>query len=230
MNDFTFIVNSAIAHKARLDTARQDFDDNLLKIDINEKELLLVNDLYKNTKLAFAYLDKLINEESVKFIKKLQELITYGLRIIFYDCEYSCDIRVSDKDKATIHLVYVDDEGNTVSPDIKNCGGGVRTVVGVILQTYFLMHYNAEPILFVDEGFSAVSSSYIPYFMAFLEEMAVKKHLKILLITHDTRLESYGTKVYRITKGVSKLVSNTGGSVTVKVEGGEQDAAGSESN
>lgn len=209
MIDFRPVFNRAIAHKSKLDNYRKDYADNLGKIDKLAGELGYLNALYKDTEYAYTYLEKLINLESNKFIRKIQDLITFALKIIFYDCDYSCDIRVTDKNNATIHLVYEDEDGNVVDPNIKSCGMGIRTVVGVVLQTFFIMHYGAEPIIFVDEGFSAISSSYMPYFMAFLDELVEQKDLKLLLVTHDSRLEAYAKKIYKIDKGRSILVKDT---------------------
>ena len=49
--------------------------------------------------------------------------------------------------------------------------------------------------------------------MGLIQEMSEKKGLKILLITHDTRIVSYADKVYEIVDGKAILKkSKTGGS------------------
>lgn len=206
---YSQIFNKALAHKSVLDNTKIDYNDNLLKIQKLEDELKLVNYLYKNTELAYAYLEKMINFESEKFIKRIQDLITFGLKTIYYDRGYSCDIRVNDKNNATIHLVYTDPEsGLTLSPDIKNVGGGVRTVIGFILQVYFIIHYKAEPVIFVDEGFSEVDSNYMPYLMGFISELANSKSFKLLLVTHDERITPYADRVYRVESGRAILIKD----------------------
>lgn len=202
--DCSNIFNKAISHKAKLENMEKDYVDNQFKIQRYEKDLNTLNSIYVTSEAGYDYLEALIKEESTRFIKRLNEILDYGVKTIFYDMNYSVDVRV-EENCASIHLVYEDDDGNKLSPDIKYCGGGIRTVIGALLQLFFIFHYKTEKILIVDEGFSQVSSLYIPYFIALLKEMSDKNGLKILLITHDVRLMSYGDKVYEIRDGKSYL-------------------------
>jgi DNA repair exonuclease SbcCD ATPase subunit len=208
--EFSKVLEKVISHKSMLENTLKDYDDNTAKIDRYKLDLNVINEQYRLTELGYEYLERLIHVESTKFIKRLQDLITYGLKAIFYDRpDYACDIRVNDNSTATIHLIQEDDEsGLIIDPEVRNCGGGIRTVVGIIIQIFFIFHYNAEHIIFVDEGFSQVSSKYIPYLMAFLEELAEKKDLIVVLITHDDRLVPYAKRVYEITNHNSELITD----------------------
>lgn len=208
--DFNDVVRKAIAHKATLDTNRRDIKDNTIIIEKRQKELDELNALYKVTKEAQAYLDTLVKEESGKFIRRLNDVLDYGVKTIFYDCDYSIEIRTTDESKITIHLVYDDDSGNKLSPDIRSCGGGIRTVCGILMQIVMISHYRVEPIIFIDEGFSQVSSEYLPYLMTLLKELAKKNNFKILLITHDDRMLPYADKRYIIENHVSREVEVKG--------------------
>lgn len=204
MIDFKELTNKAIAHKAVLDAAVMDIHNN--KVLIQEEQTKLDNLIHENqvTKFSYDYLDVLVKEESGRFIKSLNDMLNYAFKVIFYDCNYSIDIRVSqESNKATIHLIYEDENGNKVEPDIQNCGGGIRSVCGTILQCAYIFHYKAAPILFLDESLSQISSQYLPTLLELLDELAQKNNLKILLITHDTRLENADTvrNKYRIENG-----------------------------
>ncbi len=204
--EFTHIMNLAIAHKSKIETTRIDYEDNLLKIEELEKKLQITSELYKNTEYASTYLEKVINEESEEFTREVQSVVNLGLETIFFDKDYKSDFR-TDGLSTAIHLVYTNEEGHVVDPDIRsNVGGGVRTVVGTILQVFFINYFEAEPLIFVDEGFSAIDSEYLPYFMGFIEELSNRWGLKLLLVTHDERITSYSKKVYMIDNGVSHLV------------------------
>lgn len=208
--DFNDVVRKAIAHKATLDTNRKDIRDNTIIIERRQAELDELNDLYRVTKEAQAYLDTLVKEESGKFIKRLNDVLDYGVKTIFFDCNYSIEIRTTDESKITIHLVFDDDTtGVKLSPDIRTCGGGIRTVCGILLQIVMISHYRVEPIIFIDEGFSQVSSEYIPYLMTLLKELAIKNNFKVLLITHDDRMLPYADKRYIIEDHSSKEVKIT---------------------
>lgn len=190
MLEFTDILNKAISHKASIDSAKRDVKDNKVLI---QQEIAKLEELTRSnqvTKFSYAYLDALVKEESGKFIKNLTDILNYGVQTIFYDCDYSIDIRVSENNKASIHLMYEDENGNKLSPDVQFCGGGIRSVIGLLLQIYCIFLYKAEPILFIDEGLSQVSSDYVPRVFDLLNELAEKNDLKILLVTHDTRFET----------------------------------------
>lgn len=207
--EFSDLVRKAISHKATLDASRKDVKDNTILIQKREEELANVNEMYRITKWSYTYLDTLVKEESGKFIKRLNEILDYGVKTIFYDCDYSIEIRVSDNNKATIHLVYDDEEGNKLAPDIQSCGGGIRTVVGILMQIFFIFHYKIEKLIMVDEGFSQVSSAYLPNLFSLISELAAKNGLKILLITHDNRMLPFGVRQYEIEGGKAILVQKS---------------------
>ena len=212
--EFTAVFNKALKHKARVENTQKDFDDNIVRMGGYKSELNLLNGLYKNTSLAHDYLEALIKEESTKFIKRLRDVLDYGVKTIFYDEEYSIDIR-TENDNTSIHLITKDVDGNQISPDIKVCGGGIRCCVGVLCQLFVLFHYRSAPILFVDEGFTQLSSQYIPYLMGLLQELSEKNGLKILLISHDPRLISHADKVYSIEDGKAVLKKSGGSNLRV---------------
>lgn len=213
--DFDEVLRKAISHKATLDASRRDVRDNTILISKREDELKNLNEIYRITKWSYSYLDTLVKEESGKFIKRLNSILDYGVKTIFYDCNYSIEIRVSENNKATIHLVYDDEEGNKISPDIQSCGGGIRTVVGVLSQIFFIFHYRVEKVIFCDESLSQVSSQYLPNLFSLINELAVKNGLKILLITHDDRMLQFASKRYTVENGRAVEVQ--------VVKGGEAD-------
>jgi len=205
-HDSSYIIRKVIEHKALIDSAKKDIHNMEYVVKTKSESLEKLNKLKKDSDFAYEYLDVLIKEESGKFIKHLNNILDYGVKSIFDDCNYSVEIRVSENSKATIHLVYDDESGNKLEPDIKNCGGGIRTVIGCLSQIAFITHYRLEPVLFIDEGLSQLSSQYIPNFMELINQMAIKNGLKILLITHDDRFTSYAVRHYEVSKGVSKLL------------------------
>lgn len=204
--DFSQVMNKAISHKALVDNTLVEYKDNLVIIKEKEEEMETLSNIQKNMEMSYVCLEKLINAESERFIKRVEGLISFGLKTIFFDEEYSCEIRL-DNNSASIHLITEDDEGNKISPNIRDgVGGGIRTVVGLMLQIFFIFHTRSEPILFVDEGFSQLSDIYLPRLFAFLRELAEKEDMKVVLITHDERIVPYADKVYKVDKGKSFLI------------------------
>ena len=201
--DFKELENKVIKHKASIDTSKEDILYNLEQIKEEQKTLEELTRSLNTLNYSYTYLDSIVKEESGKFIKKITEMLDYGVKTIFFDKDYSIDIRVTDNNKASIHLIYEDDNGILVEPEICNVGGGIRTVVGCLMQTYFIYLYKSEPVLFVDEGFSAISDLYVQPFFELLDELAKKNGFKILLVTHDKRFIDLSTvkKVYEVKDG-----------------------------
>lgn len=203
MRDITF---KATRHKAMLDSVSNDIKSNDIDIDLKSKELDSIESLLNDTNVSFNYLYNLVNVESNKFITRLSDMLNYGIKTIFYDCDYTIEIRVKDN-KASIYLVYEDIDNDTkVEAEIHNCGGGIRTVIGFLIQVYFLFYTRSERIIFVDEGFSQISSQYIERFFSLIKELAKSNNLKIVLITHDDRFVDYADKNYEIRDGKSYLI------------------------
>lgn len=203
MRDITF---KATRHKAMLDSVSNDIKSNDVDIDLKSRELDSIESLLNDTNVSFNYLYNLVNVESNKFITRLSDMLNYGIKTIFYDCDYTIEIRVKDN-KASIYLVYEDIDNDTkVEAEIHNCGGGIRTVIGFLIQVYFLFYTRSERIIFVDEGFSQISSQYIERFFSLIKELAKSNNLKIVLITHDDRFVDYADKNYEIRDGKSYLI------------------------
>ena len=184
--DMNSLLNTAISHQAAVESARRDIADNEILISREESHLQSLTQIRDITKYAHTYLDTLVKEESGKFIENLNTTLDFAFKTIFYDRDYSVKILTEDN-KTAIHLLYTDSSGNPVNTNIRDCGGGIRSIVGILLQIHFLYKYKAEPIIFIDEGLSMISQEYLPIFLDLLDELALKNHLKILLITHDQR-------------------------------------------
>lgn len=200
------LVSKTAEHQAKINTFKKDIEENSMVIKEKETQLDRLHHLHRVTEYSANYLEALIKEESGKFIKRLNSVLDYGVKTIFDDCNYSVEIRVSDNSKVSIHLVYDDEAGNKIEPDIQSCGGGIRSVIGTLLQIQFINYYHVEKVLFVDEGFSQISEQYLPNFLGLLKELATMNGFKVLLITHDVRILPYADKRYNISNGQCKEI------------------------
>ena len=206
MHSLNDVFLSAQKHKGFLDGTAQDVERIHKELADKEVSLKSMQEHRKDMDWAYNYLDVLVKNESNRFINQLQELLDSSVKAIFVDRDYSIEIRVEENKRASIHLVYEDEEGNLISPDVKEVGGGIRTVIGIILQTYFIFYSGVERIIFVDEGFSQVSSDFLPPLFSLLDELCKNNGLKLCLITHDSRIMEYADKNYIVENGKSKLV------------------------
>lgn len=193
-------------HKGLLDGTKQDIVRIRQELDEKEASLKAMRDHRSDMDWAYNYLDALVKNESNRFIKELEELLNSSVKTIFTERDYSVEIVVEENKRASIHLKYIDEDGNEISPDVKDCGGGLRTVIGIILQVYFIFYSDVERIIFVDEGFSQVSSDFLPQLFGLLDELCKNNGLKLCLITHDSRIMEYADKNYVVENNKVKLV------------------------
>lgn len=153
---------------------------------------------------------EIIDSLSQEHIQRICDLITYGLKTIFFDRDYQIEVLLGDKrSNKTAELFLVEDKE---LPDgtheiirssfNDSIGGGVVAVVGVILQVFYLGYLNQAPILFMDESLSQVSSEYIPNLMSFIKELANQKGFIFVLVSHDTRIVNYADRKYLVEQGV----------------------------
>lgn len=152
-----------------------------------------------------------INKLSEGHISHLQELVNSMLNTVFYDKKYSIDMQLNDtKNGKVLDLFLIDSTLSDEDPivtELSSNGGGLQTVVGFVLQIYFIIYFKQERILFLDEALSAVSSEYIPTLVDFMRGLVDKYQFKFVAIFHDTRFSEYADTIYQVSNGTAKLVT-----------------------
>ena len=144
-----------------------------------------------------ALIDDLINKFSDSLLKKLESLLTVGLKQIFFDRNYSIKIRVVEKRNVKCVEILLDDNGNLIPVKDSNVAGGILVVIASIIQIFYLINLpNVAKAMFLDEQFSQLSKSYIPKFMEFLHNLCDDTGLSIVLITHDPKFMLYSDRTY----------------------------------
>ncbi len=153
---------------------------------------------------AMEHLKAMIDALSSDQLRVIKDLVTFGLQTIFYDKNYSFDIELDDKRSNKVaDFILVEEVGDEVrrlsfEDDI---GGGIKSVVGFILQVYYIGYFKFAPILFCDESFTQLSSKYIDGLAQFIDKLAEKKGFIIPLIAHDVRFTDLGNRVYVVEEG-----------------------------
>jgi hypothetical protein len=181
--------------------------DNII---VNHKKVL---ENYRKTKeeedmiLEAIELNKeLIQENADNFINTVEGLLTLAVRRIFYDVDNPrvvIEVRDGARPMASMYYVYIDVDGTEVKADIRKAvGGGVRGVIGFVLQTFFISYYKKERVVLADEAFKELSKQYRPYFIQFLKELCDNHKFKICLITNDDDIIDVADYVYAMVDGV----------------------------
>jgi len=151
---------------------------------------------------------ELIQEDADKFIRALEGILTVAVRNVFFDVENPrvvIDIKEGMRNSAQFYYCYEDGDQTIKSNITKAVGGGVKCVVGFVLQVFFLSYYKKHRVIFADEAFKELSKQYRPYFIEFLKDLCKKSGYIILMVTHDSDIVDSADKVYEMSEGVLQL-------------------------
>ena len=203
----------ALKIKARYDSLNAQYNDLQNKLEEKRNEIVNLKKSLVIQNTSIDVLKEIIDKLSREHIDKLVDLLTYALQTIFYDKNYSVEVLLGDKRNVkTLDLQLVEKVSNRViRSSFDSIGGGILSIVGFVMQVYYIGVYNLSSILFIDEGFSQVSSRYIEPLMLFINELAKSKDFIFVLITHDDRLKSKASRTYVVDNGGVTLGNNEGG-------------------
>ena len=180
----------AISNISTINTYRQ----QLLNVTSNIDDLTKSNEILKsNVTLLTQSLDVMklcITKLSEGHINHLNDLVNSMLKQVFDDKDYKVDFQLNDNKNGKILNIVLNDrisDDEVIVTDIHDNGGGLQTIVGFILQVYFIIYFNQEHILFLDESLSALSSEYIPNLITFMGSLVEKYNFIFVSVIHDKR-------------------------------------------
>lgn len=179
-------------------------------LDKNMAELKEIKEDRLIQESSIKVLNQIIDTMSKDHIKSIVDLVTYGLQTIFTDKDYSLELEVKElrnKNTCQFYLLEKTEEG-VKKVILDDTGGGIKAVVGFVLQVFYIMYYNLKRILFLDECLSAVSQEYLPSLMEFIYTLSEKRGFIFLAICHDTRFMQYADKMYLMRNGELKDIEN----------------------
>lgn len=208
MVDYNSLYNKAIQVKSKYETIQ-----NQLTVKKNQKQdlLNLMNDkIHKQAVYedAISYMKEIIDVLSRSHIDHLERLLNSAVSTIFFDRNYRIEFEISEYRNSnclTIYLIDTQSDGTEIKTDIKDNGFGIKTIIGFILQVYFILYHKLSPILFIDEGFSALSDQYIPYLRSLLTSLKEEYGFIFVLVAHDPRFIDISDNTYEVKDGEVKL-------------------------
>ncbi len=202
------LYNNAIQITAKYTTIQDQ-----LALKISQKQELVDN---MNTMLhkqmvyeqAVEYMKEIVDLLSRSHIDHLEKLLNSAVETIFYDKNYKIEFEISEYRNSNcldIYLIDIQEDGTKVRTNIKDNGFGIKTVIGFILQVYFILYHKLSPVMFVDEGFSAISSNYLPYLKSLFNNLRDKYGFIFVLVAHDIRFLDLADKMYEVKNGEVRL-------------------------
>lgn len=191
-------------YKIVRDTLKKEYDNNIKLQQEKEQQLSDCLEEINILKLSYEQLEKIISDSNECYIEKIKNILNKAISTIFYDENYLIDIIVEDK-KLNFVLIdnnNLDNNGEPLEIDLNDaCGGGIITVIGFILQLFTIEMLQVNKIIFIDEGFMALSESYRPLFYDFINEFCESTEMIVLLVSHDELVKEKAKQIFEIEHG-----------------------------
>lgn len=208
---YTELKAKAISNISTIHTYQKQLDD--IKINISSLKTDNTN-TKENLELLTKSLEVMkacINKLSEGHINHLSDLVNSMLKQIFDDKNYEIVFQLNDVKNGKVLDILLKDiisEDEVIVTDIHENGGGIQTVIGFILQIYFIIYFKQEPILFLDEQLSALSSCYIPNLIECMKQLTKEYGFIFISVIHDDRFkyflseqDSMYIRVYNVENG-----------------------------
>lgn len=210
IEQYNNLYNRAIQIKSKYETiANQLEETKAKKVDLtNQMQQALHNQMIYED--AISYMKEIIDALSRSHIDHLENLLNSAVNTIFFDRNYRVEFEISEYRNSnclSIYLIETLEDGTEIRTDIKDNGFGVKTIIGFILQIYFILYHKLSPILFADEAFSSLSDQYIPYLRSLLTSLREEYGFIFVLVAHDRRFIDIADVKYEVKDGEVKLVS-----------------------
>jgi hypothetical protein len=209
-DDYSVLKSKALSLKAKIDLISQKTEELVVKYQKELDTLNSMRETYTLQQLSIEALKKIIDQLSENHLKKVRDLLTLGLQTIFYDRKYEVQIETSDKRGLNSASLFLVEErgGYLIRTNItsKDLGGSILTVVGFILQVFYIRYFKAGSILFLDETFTALSSEYVKPLVDFMHKLSQSKGFIFVFVSHDDRFIEHADRVYQIKNGCSSLL------------------------
>lgn len=171
-----------------LESKKQEVNELDKRIDLLAK----VHELFR------VLMDRMI----VNQVRLVEGVVTEGLQTIFYDLELSCEADVGPKwGKIAVEFFFRQgDKDNPLSyrgKPLQSFGGGPSSIASLVLRLMTVMRLKLWPVLVLDEALGAVSEQYVEHTGMFLERLAKKMGIDVLLVTHKPAFLDHANVTYR---------------------------------
>lgn len=202
--NYQYYFNQAITKKSNIEMLKSQHEATIR--DKEQSSLDLKNLITKENKYekAVDLMKKIIEGMSQSQINHLEELINSALETIFFDRKYFVELQVTElrnTNNLQIILNEITEDGQLLKTDLDANGYGVKSIIGWVLQIYFILYYHQYPIMFMDEAMTQLSKQYLPYFKSLINDLAEKYGFIFVLVTHDRDIMDLSDRTYFVEKG-----------------------------
>jgi len=154
---------------------------------------LEINNLIKVQKYFSTY----IEECSDKLFERISNLVTKGIQEIFQDKSLKFQINhVIKRDRSSLDLKII--KNDEEFPIIGSFGGGLISVISIILRCIALKNLQLKKFLVLDEPFAHLDEERVPATASFLRKLSEELNIDILLVTHKNGFSEYAHQKYSL--------------------------------
>lgn len=136
--------------------------------------------LEKVAQLFKHLIDKYVHEYAESF----SAVVTEGLKAIYHDQDLSFAIEVEQK-RGKVAARFVLTQGGVSGDPLQGFGGGVASVISLLLRILVLLKANKARYLLLDESLAALSDEYVEPCGEFLQKLCTDLGVHVLLVTHN---------------------------------------------
>lgn len=196
--NYESLKNRALLLKSKKQTLETSIANKERDLKTKLAQLNTTKDNLANLEQSLKVMQSLINTLALEEINNISSLLTYALTTVLEE-DYEVKILISDK-RANKSAEFILNHNGLETPLTYN-GGGVKSVIGLVLNIYYILKYNLPHILFLDEYLTQISKQYLPNVFSFLSELSSKYDFIFVLVTHDSDIMSYSNRVYEVVEG-----------------------------
>ena len=170
-------------------------------LDAKEREIVALSArqevLTKVSELFRVLMDRMIMGQ----VQLIEQVITEGLRTIFYDQDLSFRAELSSKYNKVSAEFFIcsgdPDNGGIKGSPLDSFGGGPSSIASLILRLLTLIRLNKGKILLLDETLNAVSDDYIENTGHFLKSLSETTGIQIMMVTHKLAYLDHSVSAYQ---------------------------------
>ena len=141
--------------------------------------------LLEDTREVFKVLENKLSEANIKHV---EDLCNQALQTVFdtEEVKYSINIETLVQRNNNQVQFYLTEKNIATNEEVKtrieDNGFGVQSLIGLVLQIYFIIIHRQQHILFLDESLTAISVDKLPKLKIFLNEVSKKLDFKFVLL------------------------------------------------
>lgn len=185
--------------QSQLQLNQEQINNILNQIASNESKIQLLDS-------ASTIFKTLQDKMTTVHINHITQLINNALHTVFDDefITYKIEIETTQqRNNNTIQFHLLTTENNiTTKTNLQDNGFGIQSLIGFVLQIYFILQHKQAHILFLDESLTAISTDKLPKLKQFITEVSKQYDFKFVLIAHMESLFTLADYAYNVDNGI----------------------------